>query len=87
MTKQMCYKTGKICLSQKAAGTIKNQYTHHQNGHKRGSKNIVQRSYRCPYCSTWHLTHIKNWVYSEYLYKRQNRLPEIKNEAKENLYA
>ena len=59
----ICTATGKICLSQRAAGSIKNRYSHHRDRYRCGQSNIPQRSYRCPYCRTWHLTHLKRYKF------------------------
>ena len=55
--KEYCPETGKICYSQKAAGDIiRNAKT--ARGIK--AKQIPQRSYRCQFCGSWHVTHFRN---------------------------
>ena len=64
-TNMTCEVTGKICLSQREAGLIKNKYSHHRERHKCGQTDIPQRSYRCPYCRTYHLTHLKRYKFTD----------------------
>ncbi len=71
----ICTATGKICLSQRDAGNIKNRYSHHRERCRCGQNDIPQRSYRCPYCNTYHLTHLKRY-----------RFPDIELDARSNQY-
>lgn len=48
----LCDVTGKICYSQKDAGSI-------INGARHNRKNKPKRMYLCKHCNSYHLTHFK----------------------------
>ena len=84
-SKQTCSVSGKLCFSQRDAGIIKNQYNHHRNGLR--MKKIVHRSYRCPYCRTWHLTSVKEWDYAEFSERNRKKIPVRNYKVQEVYYA
>jgi len=57
--KPHCSVTNKICFSQKEASDTIRRIKKARNSHR--PKNIPQRSYRCQYCGSWHLTHYRNY--------------------------
>lgn len=70
--KDICSETGKICYSEREAGTILNQSKKAHN--KSSSKKRLIRKYRCNACGTWHLTSMAYLTddVKEY-YKKQQR--------------
>jgi hypothetical protein len=66
---ERCPETGKLCLSQKDAGSIINSARRHNS-----AKNIPKRSYYCSFCGAYHVTHNKaGMVDSEVYYRREKR--------------
>lgn len=52
----ICEQTGKICYSEKEAGSAVNCSKKHRYRKSNHMKKIIRRKYRCGFCNTWHLT-------------------------------
>lgn len=70
--KEVCPVEGKICYSEREAGTILNYSK--KSHYKSSSKKRLVRKYRCNACGTWHLTSMPYLTddVKEY-YKKQQR--------------
>lgn len=77
----ICEYSGKKCLSQKEAGNIiRLCHTSYRKRHY--AKKVPSRSYFCPYCKSYHITHHKKRDYlkdgyehakGEYQYTKRHR--------------
>jgi hypothetical protein len=71
--REICTETGKICYSEREAGTILNcsKKAHNKSNHKKK----LTRKYRCNACGTWHLTSMP-FITDDVkeAYKRQQRI-------------